>query len=109
VPLRFTVAQAAILHDELSGWIAGIEEDLASPKGIPHGDEAVTEAEAYGRLLAALDAGEIALPDEEARAAMARAAEGHDEAAGYGRTTAIHDAHHILLDVLGGAGPGCAR
>jgi len=105
VPLGLPAAQTAILHDELNGWIAGIEEDLANPKGLPDREAVAGEAAAFGRLLAALDAGEITLPDEEARAAMARAAEGYDEAAGYEHVTAVHEAHRALLDVLGGARP----
>ena len=100
VPLKLPAAQTAILHDELDGWIASIEEDLADPKGLPDRDAATIEAEAFRRLLSALDAREIALPDEDARAVMTKAARGHEEAAGYGRTTAVHDAHHALLSIL---------
>jgi hypothetical protein len=32
---------------------------------------------------------------------MCRAAEGYDEASGYERVVAIHDAHHALLSLLG--------
>jgi hypothetical protein len=105
VPLRLPAAQAAILRDELAGWIAGIEEDLADPRCLPDREAATGEAAAFRRILAALDAAEIALPDEEARAAMARAAKGYDEAAGYERALAVHDAHHALLAVLGDARP----
>jgi hypothetical protein len=59
------------------------------------------EADAFRRLLTALDRGEIALPDDEAREAMSRAAEGYDDASGYERVVAVHDAHHALLSVLG--------
>jgi hypothetical protein len=111
VPVDLPVRHAAILHDELNGWIAGIEEDLAGPRALPDREALTREAEAFGRLLAALDDGEIALPDEEARAALARAAEGYAQAADYGRSTAVHDAHHALLVVLAGTTPGsgCAR
>lgn len=106
VPLRLPPGQAAILHEELSCWIASIEEDLAHPEDIPDREGAAREAEAFARLLAALEHGEIDLPDEEARAAVAKAAEGYDEAAGYERMLAVHGAHRALLDVLGGACPG---
>jgi hypothetical protein len=102
VRLNLAVEQVEILRDELLGWIAGIEEDLVNPKGLPDGDAATREAEAFRRLLAALDEGSIPLPDEEARAVMAKAAEGYEEAAGYGRATAVHDAHHALLSILAG-------
>lgn len=110
VPLRLPPAQSAILHDELDGWIGGIEEDLGHhPEGPLDRDAATRDAEAFRRLLAALDRGKIALPDEEARAALAKAAEGYGEAAGLARAVAVHDAHRALLDVLGGIGAGCAR
>ncbi len=60
----------------------------------------VREAEAFRRLLAALDAHEIELPDEDARAALGRAADGYDHASGYARIAAVHDAHHALLAIL---------
>jgi len=53
-----------------------------------------------GRLTA-LDRSEIELPDDEAREALGKAAEGYDEASGYQRVCAVHDAHHALLCLLG--------
>jgi hypothetical protein len=109
VPLRLPAAQAAILGNDLDGWIAGIEEDQEGSDARPGADSPIREAEAFRRLRAGLDAGEITLPDEEARAAMAKAADGCDETEGYERAVAVHDAHHALIDVLGGAGAECAR
>ncbi|HEY2055366.1 MAG TPA: hypothetical protein VGH14_15645 [Solirubrobacterales bacterium] len=99
----------AILYDELNGWIAGIDEDLEGTAALPDRDLATREAEAFRRLLAALDRGEIALPDEEAITALAEAAAGHDEMKGFAEVVAVHDAHRALLGVLGGAGAGCGR
>ena len=94
-------AQTEILREELRGWLAGIEEDLtASSKAVAR-TLARTEEEAFGRLLTALDRHEIRLPDEAARSALERAAEGYDEASAYERVVAVHDAHHALLSVLG--------
>jgi hypothetical protein len=101
VPIELPVAQTAILRDELSGWLAGIEEDLEARLSPPDRADAIEEGEAFGRLLAALDRKEIRLPDEEAREAMSQAAEGYDEASGYERVVAVHDAHHALLSLLG--------
>ncbi|HEY0280163.1 MAG TPA: hypothetical protein VGC32_18010 [Solirubrobacterales bacterium] len=111
VPLELPAAQTAILHDELNGWIAGIEEDLADPRGLSDRYAAFDEAKAFRRLLTAVESREIVLPDEEARAAMAKAAEGYDEAAGIENAVAVHDAHRALLDVLDGAdrARGCVR
>ena len=101
VPIDLPPAQTKILRDELSGWVAGIEEDLEALTRGADRDSAAEEANAFQRLLASLDRGEIELPDEQAREAMSRAAEGYDEASGYERVVAVHDAHHALLSVLG--------
>jgi hypothetical protein len=103
VPLNLPAAQTAILRDDLSGWIAGIEEDLNHPNDLLDRTAALGEARAFRRLLAALDAEEIRLPDEDARAAMEKAADGYDVAAGYERAIAVRDAYRALLDLLGGA------
>ena len=108
-PLDLPAAQVAILRGELVAWIDGIEEDLAHPEGVPDRDAAIREAEAFRRLLAAVESSEIVLPDEEARAAMAKAGEGYDEASGIAKDVAVHDAHRALLDVLDGASRGCLR
>jgi hypothetical protein len=100
VPIDLPAAQTEILRDELLGWLAGIEEDLATEQ-LPDPGADAREADAFRRLLTALDRNEIALPDEEAREEMRRAAEGYDEASGYERVLAVHDAHHALLSVLG--------
>jgi hypothetical protein len=62
---------------------------------------AIKEASAFSRLLTALRSCQIELPDEAARSALGRAAEGYDEANDYERVVAVHDAHHALLSVLG--------
>jgi hypothetical protein len=101
VPIQLPAAQTEILRDELLGWLAGIEEDLEAHLRPPDHAAAIEEGEAFGRLLAALDRHEIRLPDEEARSALCQAAEGYDEASGYERVVAVHDAHHALLSLLG--------
>lgn len=100
VPIDLPPAQAEILRDELLGWLAGIEEDLETGQ-LPDPGADAREADAFRRLLTALDRGEVVLPDDEAREAMTRAAEGYDDASGYERVVAIHDAHHALLSLLG--------
>jgi hypothetical protein len=101
VSIHLPTAQTAILCDELIGWLAGIEEDLAADRTPPNPEESVREADAFRRLLVALDRGMIELPDEEARSALERAAVGYDAASGHGRVRAVHDAHHALLSLLG--------
>jgi hypothetical protein len=100
VPVDLPPAQAEILQAELLGWLAGLELDLAHPEPLDDREASVREADAFRRLLTAIDRSEIELPDDEAREALGRAAEGYDEASGYVRVCAIHDAHHALLAVL---------
>jgi hypothetical protein len=101
VPIELPAGQTEILRDELLGWLAGIEEDLEAPLRPPDRIATIEEGEAFGRLLAPLERQEIRLPDEEARSALCQAAEGYDEASGYERVVAVHDAHHALLSLLG--------
>jgi hypothetical protein len=100
VPIDLPPTQTEILRDELLGWLAGIEEDLETDQ-LPDPGVDAREADAFRRLLTALDRGAIELPDDEAHEAMSRAAEGYDEASGYERIVAVHDAHHALLTLLG--------
>jgi hypothetical protein len=99
VPINIAPAQTELLRDELLGWLAGIQEDLETDR-LPNPSEVAREADAFRRLFTALDRHEIRLPDEEARSALERAAGGYDEASGYERVVAVHDAHHALLSVL---------
>jgi hypothetical protein len=101
VPVDLPDAQAEILRDGMLGWIAGIEDDLNwAPEGLRDPEATVREADAFRRLLRALEVHEIELPDEAARAALGRAANGYDEASEYARIAAVHDAHHGLLAIL---------
>jgi hypothetical protein len=101
VPVDLPPAQTEILRNELLGWLAGIELDLGHPEPLDDPQALVREADAYRRLLTALDRCEIKVPDEPAREALGRAAEGYDEASGYERICAVHDAHRALLSLLG--------
>lgn len=106
VPVDLPKNQIEILSDELLGWLAGIEEDLEDGDRLSDPGAVTREAEAFRRLLTALDAHEIELPDPEARSALGSAAEGYDEAMQYARVIAVHDAHHSLLAILDGGGAG---
>jgi hypothetical protein len=107
VPIHLPDAQAGILRSDMLAWLAGIERDLTRFPGRLRDPQAtVREAEAFRRLLVALDAREIELPDEDARAALAGAADGYDHASGYTEIVAIHDAHHALLTILDSAEVG---
>jgi hypothetical protein len=101
VPVDLPDAQTEILRDDMLDWLAGIEHDLARFRGGLRDPQAtVREAESFRRLLAALDAHEIEVPDQDARVALGGAADGYDHASGYTRIAAVHDAHHALLAIL---------
>jgi hypothetical protein len=101
VPIHLPDAQAGILRSDMLDWLAGIEHDLGRFRGRLRDPQAtVREAEAFRRLLVALGSGQIVVPDEDARVALAGAAEGYDHASGYTRIAAVHDAHHALLAIL---------
>jgi hypothetical protein len=102
VPVDLPEVQTDILRDELLTWLAGIEHDLTRfPHRLKDPSATVRDAEAFRRLLGALDAHEIAVPDEDARSALAAAADGYDDASGFTRIAAVHNAHHALLSLLG--------
>lgn len=92
----------AILQSDLSDWLAGVRKDLERPDRLPNSERARREADAYERLLAGLDRGEVFVPDEGARAAIESAAKGQDRDSGYIEIATTHDAHHGLLASLGG-------
>jgi hypothetical protein len=101
VPIHLPDAQAGILRGDMLDWLAGIEHDRARfPDRLRDPEATVREGDAFRRLLLALDAHEIELPDEDARVALGRAADGYDDASGYTRIVAVHDAHHALLAIL---------
>jgi hypothetical protein len=107
VPIHLPDAQAGILRSDMLDWLAGIEHDLARFGSRLRDPQAtVREAEAFRRLLVALDAHEIELPDEDARLALGGAADGYDDASGYTEILAVHDAHHALLAILDSAETG---
>jgi hypothetical protein len=100
VPLRLPIEQVTILRGDFLSWLGGIDDDLNSSARLRDPEATVREGEALRRLLLALDANEIELPDEEARRVLDRAARGFDQASGYEEIAATHDAHRVLLEVL---------
>lgn len=109
VPLRLPTGQTAILRSDLFGALAGTLEDLAVPEQLFDAAATARDGAVFARLVEAFDRGEIDLPDEEARTRIESLAENYDEEAGFERMLAVHDAHHALLDVLGGSDAGCSR
>jgi hypothetical protein len=102
VPIDLPADHIAILQKDLSDWVAGVRDDLETPDRTSDPERARREANAFERLLAGLDHGEILVPDEDARWAIESAARSHDRASSYIEVTAAHDAHHGLLALLGG-------
>jgi hypothetical protein len=102
VPLDLPAKHIPVLRASLADWLHGAREDLATPERLRRPDEARQEAQAYERLLLALNTGTISLPDEGARAAVEAATAGDDEASNYEEIAANHDALHALLGVLEG-------
>lgn len=100
VPLGLPGPHIKILCRLLSCWLAGVREDLQMPKRLKNPERARRNADAYQRLLDGVERGEVVIPDKEARAVLADAAQGNDDGNGYAQAVAEHDALHGLLSVL---------
>lgn len=99
VPLDLPDYQRRLLRGVFGDALA----DLAEPGRIREPGKALTRATTYGRLIDALDRGEIAVPDEAVRAAVEEIA---DEGCAENYWTAVvtDDALGGLLARLGDAG-----
>ena len=64
VPVGLPVEQVAILRDDLLGWLHGMDQGLRIPDRLGDPAATVREGEAFRRLLSALDADEVEIPDE---------------------------------------------
>jgi hypothetical protein len=106
VALDLPDAQRKILRSTLTSCLEGVSEDLRHPERVPDAAKAQREADAYRRLLAAIDAGEVTVPDEAAREAVEVMALAVEEDASYREIIAEHDALFGLLDLLGGVEAG---
>ncbi len=102
VPLDLAAKHIPILRSCLNDWLHGVREDLKDPERLQQLDKAQREAQAFERLLVALATGQIVLPDEVAREAVAVATADDDVASNYKEVAANHDALHALLGVLEG-------
>ncbi|MBK5220281.1 MAG: hypothetical protein JJE35_10930 [Thermoleophilia bacterium] len=74
--------------------------DLRTPERVPNPEKARREADAYERLLAALDEGKIIVPDEAAREAVEVMVLAAEEDTNYAEIIAEHNALFGLLGVL---------
>jgi hypothetical protein len=100
VPLDLTALHIAILRDSLEDCLEGAERELEKSDELRDADKVRSDAEAYKRLLAGLDRGEVVIPDEVARQAVKQMAAASDEGTGYAEVVAEHDALHGLLALL---------
>ncbi len=102
MPLDLPAPQVVLLRRTLTSCLVGVKGDLAREDKIPNPDKAWEEAKAYGRLLRGLRRGEVVVPDEPAREAVATIAVAADRESNYAEVVDEHDALHGLLGVLEG-------
>jgi hypothetical protein len=106
VPLDLPDPQVKILRGTLTSCLEGVSGDLKTPDRLPDPEKARREADAYERLLAALDEGRITVPDEAAREAVEVMVLAAEEDTNYQQILAEHDALFGLLAFLGGVEAG---
>lgn len=101
VPLDLPAAQVAILRKTFSACLEGIRGDVEAQRRLLDPARAHRDADAYERILAGLDRGEVFVPDEEAREAVRTIATAVDEENEYAAVIAEHVAFCELLARLG--------
>jgi hypothetical protein len=102
VPLDLPAPQVVLLRQTLTSCLVGVKGDLARVGEIPNAEKAREEAGAFRRLLRGLHRGEVVVPDEPAREAVATLAAESERENNYAEVVAEHDALHGLLGVLEG-------
>jgi hypothetical protein len=100
VPLSIPPRQARYLRRALTDFKADLEDDVQTHPHRPGARRWLADAEAYGRLLAGLDAGEI-VPDVDVRRLVREWAEAHDRSEHYERVVFQHDAISALCEQIG--------
>jgi hypothetical protein len=97
VALDLPARYISILRLRLSDCLQGVLADLAIPGQMLDPVGARREADAYRRLLVGLDIGEVTVPDQAAREAVAILASEADRANSYAEVVAEHEALNGLL------------
>ena len=97
VALDLPAEHVTILRGVLASCLEGVRGDLSASEKMRSPDRARRDAAAYERLLLALGKGEVRVPDESAREAVATIATAGDRENDYTAVVAEHDALHGLL------------
>jgi hypothetical protein len=97
VRLDLPAPQAKILQSTLTTCLLGVRSDLRAPHPVPDPARACREADAFERLLAGLDRGEVVVPDEAAREVVQAMATSVDQENNYAKVVAEHEALFGLL------------
>lgn len=100
VRLTIPPEQAKFLCEELAGFKADLEDDARAHRGHPDVPRWLNEADAYGRLISGIDAGEI-LPDDHVRRLVSDWADANDRAEHYDNVSLKHDALAALNKQIG--------
>jgi hypothetical protein len=97
VHLDLPEPQVKILQSTLTTCLLGVRSDLKAPHPVPDLARACREADAFERLLAGLDCGEVVVPDEAAREVVQAMATSVDQENNYAKVVAEHEALFGLL------------
>jgi hypothetical protein len=100
VALALTDRQRRYLRSALADCKAGREDDLKTHPDHPNAGRWSADADAYGRLIAGVDSGEI-VPDDRLRRLVRELAEAFDREEEYERVVFEHDALAALHDQIG--------
>lgn len=97
VTLDLPATQVSVLRRIFTSCLDGIRADQHRRRQFPKLSAAVQDADAYERILAGLDRGEMFLPDEQAREAVQAIATSTDQENDYTTVVAEHVALYGLL------------
>lgn len=100
VPLSISPEQTIYLRRELTGFKAGLDDDAQTYPERPGARRWLADAEAYGRLVTGLDAGEL-VPDDRVRRLVGEWAEAYDDAEHFECVVFEHDAIAALRMQIG--------
>ncbi|HEY1853246.1 MAG TPA: hypothetical protein VGG40_01545 [Solirubrobacterales bacterium] len=100
VALSLTDGQRRFLRGALSDCKAGREDDLQTHPDHSNTGRWRADADAYGRLIAGIDAGQV-VPDDRLLRLVSELAEASDREEGYERVIFEHDALAALREQIG--------